>query len=796
MVYKNTIKIKIFLIIISFIFLSSFISADLCELESSQITPQNAQLYNLGCDSSNQNCYFALISFPQSSQNNISNFGTCESACSDGNVLCYETCADDVLTPNLLSFSNILEISKNSACEGKNTTLILTSNIVLNIIGQDYDGNFSFGGTLRTNGHDVRIYVANDDLAKNNSLDMHTKFKFGIEDSKIILNKGSNITMDEEPRGTNACSSLSKERKYGVSLFLSDVVVEENNIDNPSEIKVIAKVDDDNPNICNPGDQSEEGNFGDIIKGGSSSLYFSSITNYGNLNIDVIAANGNKGYSWGKEYKGKLGGFGGYGGSVFLLPITNTNLIENYLNLNLNLKSGNGGLAGQGSESIGNTGSVGFGGNGGNSGNIDFNVFEINNYSIDSNLNISIISGNGGNGGDSGVDHGGEPTANFAHGGNGGNSSHIFWRNNTSVYNEGILDLNITAGNGGNGGKKIYHCDKKRSYAGNGGNAGTVAEIIFDNITNTFESKFNLDVATGKKGLITEKKESCIQNAVDGSPGRLYDLDIDYLDNKSKDLEIKMVSEDDLRNFNCDSYNYSNININYLQTRSYLPKTLHTVNVDKTRTSGYNSECRQININGCYVDTTSNVNYFTDKLNLSVTNNLDMDNIFRNQIAIGSKDIDYKYCPYCDIISLDNSSFRISQEYSLYSDKQGTIKANDLNIYYAYDSLNWDPSTWSSEYSNFNGIFKINVKNQKLPIYTNTEDIIPVYDDDLGLYEYKVTKDNLRWNYDPEYTFRENDYLYCAGQPYVLRGTLIVPFQSQKFFKIPFTPIFKISNTW
>ena len=787
MVYKN--KIKIFIIIISFLFLSSYISAEPCSLSSPQITSDKAQLFNIGCDSSNQNCYFALISSPQS--NNINDFGECTSSCNDGNVTCYESCADEFLNSNYLSFSNTLEISKNS-CEDKNTTLILTSNINFGITGQNYDGNFSFGDILRTNGHDITIEVNNNSTPVNNNLNMHTQFKFK-ETSKIILNEDSSIKMIEEKRDHQACSLPSEERKYGVSLYLGDLVVEENDA-NVSKILVKADVVDDNPNVCPHNDDYEK-----IISGGSSQLYFESIVNYGNLNIDIIAANGNMGYVWSNANDCKHGGNGGKGGFVNLEASSNFNKIINYSNLNLNLKSGKGGLGAKGMSPKGNGRCVGSGGLGGDSGDINFNISDIKNYSVDSNLNISLISQNAGNGGNSGWDKGGSGQP--AHGGNGGLSGDINFNNSKiNIYNEGNFDLNVTAGNGGNGGVKHNHCDAddgaNKSYPGNGGDGGTVNKIVIDNITNASESMFNLNVISGKKGLMTETKEACIRDAIDGSYGRLYDLNIDYLDNKSKNIEIKMISEDNLENSTCDNYNYSNININFLQTKSYLPKTLYTVNKNKNKSISYNSDCRQINIIGCYVNTASNIDYFTDELNLSVTNNLDMDEIFKNQLNLNSKNIEYKYCPYCDIIDLDNSAFRISQEYSLYSDKGGTIKENDLNIYYAYDSANWNPANWNPSYLDFNGVFKINVKNKELPIYTNIKDITSVYDDDLGLYEYKITKDKLKWNYYPDYSFKENDYLYCAGQPYILRGTLVVPSQSQQYFKIPFTPIFKISNTW
>ena len=149
-------------------------------------------------------------------------------------------------------------------------------------------------------------------------------------------------------------------------------------------------------------------------------------------------------------------------------------------------------------------------------------------------------------------------------------------------------------------------------------------------------------------------------------------------------------------------------------------------------------------------------------------------------------------CPYCDAVTnvsniiIENDFYKIPETYDLYSDVNGSIDVNDLNIYY-YDAQNTSP-------------FKLLIPTEPTmtPIYRNNKEIIPKYDEDLGLYVYTINQKNLQLM-DPiywkefdhiNYKLDLEDNLYCMAQQYYISGTITKDNESIPF-NFPFTPIFK-----
>jgi hypothetical protein len=426
------------------------------------------------------------------------------------------------------------------------------------------------------------------------------------------------------------------------------------------------------------------------------------------------------------------------------------NSLTNNNNFNLSINSGDGGDGG--AMYIGhsdyNNGSGGF------AGFIFFNINKINNTQE---FNLSVNSGDGGNSGITSV--GTSIPRQTADGGFGGS----IIPNINDINNTGNLNINLNSGNGGSG--------------INVGNGGYVFDMLFSNVINKITSSsddFLINILSGEKGL------PAFNSLEDGKPGSTGDIIINNLLNASPNFEIVTKVNDnsileDGSQCCADVVNKieptsGDIVIENLENNSYLPKTLKTQNNNLINLS-------EIIINSCYIKDydITNLDYDSRTFYLSSVNGEDILSNFNNYysgISIFGKNINE--CPYCESIAYD-SSFRIYEDYSLYSNINGHINVGDLNIYYAKDS---------------NALEILRKGTDNFLLYTNKNIIYSQESDFDLLYKYELNK-NLLYNVSENRDFVSDDKLYCPAQHYYIKGKISYNNQS-KLMEFPFTPLFSL----
>jgi len=510
-----------------------------------------------------------------------------------------------------------------------------------------------------------------------------------------------------------------------------------------------------------------------LTRGYPANLVGQSIVNNSNdFNIFVIGGDSADGFS--PTGQGDASGGTVIGGGSTTI---NLNYFENNGITNLEIISGFGGNGGKGQESPNNTDPPGDGGWGGSGGDLFYRINELKN-SIDGNLSINLITGNGGNGGNTGFDHGGTAvTTNYAAAGSGRNGGNIYygllnqWPLITYdklnlIYNNGEFSLNGVAGNGGDGGEKVGHgcgADATKGKDGDGGNGGNIFDLNVNFIYNN-SMDMNLTLINGNKGI----KKGCIGDIppVDGIDGNTHKIIVDYFDNKAED-SVSITS------LNSEKSIISNdFIIKYLRPNSYLPNSL------KLLRRG-NIELSNVTVNGCFIkdkQTSNQYDFFTKNLKLNllnmsadVVNSINYYGIYDSTFG---EPIDVT-CNYCDL----NESFsKIKGSYSIYSSIDGNIFAQDLNIYYAD--------------ANGNKLGLINPIFSGYPLYTNQIKIKGALDPKVGLYKYEIIPQNLVWYDNPEYkakTLEKTSTPYCIGQQYYIEGRI----NGTTPFGFPFTPVFK-----
>ena len=299
------------------------------------------------------------------------------------------------------SWTNHDIILTKQNCEGKTIVFVVDDNKTINITGSQDDLLISGMHRLEFRGNSSIIFNINNDdhLVQLTTIDINT-------DVYTANNTKARVEFNEAERqwGVN----IEYRRPHGIKVISNDLFVEQNSDLNISAIS---------RNITY---SSVSGDRYSGMSGGPVILDLNSITNYGNLKIDIIGANGGAG-TGGKTGDNKEGGDGGNGGDV--------NFSVDYINLKelssfkLNLFSGNGGAGGKGSsertrltwQSCG--GDPKSGGAGGNGGLIFFNV---NDLLVKNNSYLNFKSGAGGNGGNAGNNRCGPDNANGGSAGTGG----------------------------------------------------------------------------------------------------------------------------------------------------------------------------------------------------------------------------------------------------------------------------------------------------------------------------------------------------------------------------------------
>lgn len=485
--------------------------------------------------------------------------------------------------------------------------------------------------------------------------------------------------------------------------------------------------------------------------------------------------------------------------------------ITNYGNTNISLETGKGGdgVKREREDCGGNFDQSG--GNGGDSGNLDFNITSIYNYGE---LTLDLKTGVGGNGGYSSID---DTKDEYFNGGNGGSTGNIYISNIEQIINYDSLTFNATTGDGGFGGVQRAnnlndHCDKGTN--GFGGSSGNISDIKITTLLNKANANFKLNIENGKLGEIDiSVGKACISEnwttdykynikgqtqtkcgdipLTFGAPGKLGDITIDFMENKSiNGLEIKSsfaFTEEqynlavvatsnggidradnggNMRQLPDLNLRLSDIKINYLSNGSYLPRKIFA----NIGVKNYEYFDNNISITGCYINPT--------KVDYKVNDNTKI--VASNPDAVSNLnpyfDMKSRYCPHCEAISLDDTQNRYTRNYSIFSNIRGTINIGDLNIYYS------DPS-YQLEY------YTKRTDNKQLPVYTNKALIEGSLNPKINSYEYKIEpKDLIYYSHTPEDDINylnQEDYLFCYGQEYILKGKI----NGDKSFSFPFVPL-------
>lgn len=803
-------KIILTVILITFILLvQSYVFSASCNLSPNQTS---LRTLSLGC--SGDACDFVLIK----SDDVSSQYNSCIDFCNPDTYLAnYKTCMTDCYESSInsttdISLNNSLRFTKSSECSGKEINVSLAADINFEMLDETTSLSILGIDSLNTSGNDIIIFVNNNDKLGD------ATFKFDFSD--LVISDTSKIIMTTKER-TSMSDSINGGwddwKRDGINLYFNNLEILENaSLDLNMYIpKNILNVID---NIGMP--QSS-------LAGGGLTFDGNSIINNGNFNLYLKAQDSqdgrnfnNQGVGW--ENPAGTGGSVKEAGHVFF----NLNYLENNGLLSSKIISGNGGVGGNGSRSGTNTKTPGYGGKGGDAGSIFLYINNINNKA---NLDLNLVSGNGGPGGDTGFDNGGEPSANKAIGGSGGNGGNIYFckvnwiaeegfvcatSSYNSLINKGTFNINSITGKGNNGGVKNNY--PKKGSSGDGGNGGSyLSSLKFDFIRNSGSLNIFLDTGYGGlRGICPECK-----GGIDGVGGRTPNFFIKFLENSSENLNIFLNSKHEIGNFESD------VIIDKLQNGSYLPSNIYTVFTDWTFTP--TEECenscqaryescnylrpvcilrlstclntcdrtledletvtqnRRIIINdACYIkQSLSGLNYMTGSIYVKSANkdafeDLLPENVFSNL----TNNSECVICDYYDFENLNEifptgSENKFFKNYTLYSTVKGKINAGDLKIHYAKN----DPS-----FTKINNLYNPFTKQNNLPLYTNKQDITSSQEpNSLGLYEYNIDASNLEWYYDKEMDLLEKD-IYCYNQNYRIEGKI-----GTKTFNFPFTPLFK-----
>lgn len=670
----------------------------------------------------------------------------------------------------------------NPECLGKTFVLVVDKNITFEL--KDQNQYISISGDLniirfestQQGGAYINFYV------NNNEQQLHPSASPGILDIKVPLIEVKSIAGIrgyEKKRiwiGNDGSEDSTKRNGYGVKLILKDILVR-NNFDfniSVTAIKPTSHFEKDGGTTACASNTTQHG-----IHGGKSSLLINNIENYGNFNISVIGADGGMG-SRGCIRQHQAGGAGGNGGFASL----DINYIENLSNLNISLISGNGADGAQGSDEQASNcrGWPETGGSAGNGGDINYSVQQIKTEE-NSKIDILVNSGNGGDGGRAGLDKCGN--SDKKNGGDGGSAGNISLLNYSSILNYGDYNFVLDAGNGGAGAQGSKRKSVYRGNTGKSGYGGSISDYNLSNIINS--GNFTIYFKSGKIN-INDKKNKNNQNRGTATVGSVGSVNIEYLYNMIPGIDITLnLNEDDPRNLNssgCDCIENTgcnnlfpdptigNININYINSGSYLPKKLDIIKIVPISSSP------TITINACYLLSSGNSQLFyrADTLNLEASNLADIARDF-NSSKIGTYVLNQIFCPVCDSLELD-SPLRIDKEYTVYSSVDSNIV--DLNIYYLTPEANiFRPPGYSSDQ---NYIVYSLKSGQKIEATNGL-----LFN---GVKEYHINKEKLLFNHrmlDLE-TIESDVKLFCPGQKYRMAYKL----ENNQIKIIDFTPIFNI----
>jgi hypothetical protein len=732
----------------------------------------NLENSNSGNQSANQECIAACDQVNDD----------CEFDCYDDSA-CLDEC--DVEYQECIDQCNNTNNSGNSSGNSNYSPIYLEDNLFFDLDNCNYQNvktnlelitDLSF--EMKNQTTELSLSGIDDLLVKERNIDIYVNNSnylgpatFNFDINNLIIDGDSNVSLGTKSRSD--CGNISYEQfmenlkkpvydeiplKNSLFLKLNNLVIEENSNSNLN-IKT-EKIS----TSCDIG-----------RSGGDVKLDTNNIYNKGLLNVNLISADSGDAKN-AYDCHEKNGGNSENAGDVNL----NINSVYNLQDINFNILSGNGGDGAKGSSSAVGEGcslskKPGWGGDGGNAGNIHFNINNIYNEGL---VEKNLISGNGGLGADSGFDGGANSNqADYAEGGNGGSGGSIYFSslNNDlfNIKNNGQIIFSVLAGNGNNGGDKINRPEEGK--AGNGGDGGTIKDIFFDFIENN--DYFYLNFVSGSKGVKGENPNP----GEDGSHGQTSDLEIDYLINNSSDFSIVLNS----KKLNIDNSYTSNISINKIHTASYLPKKL-SAHTDFTASSNVN---RSININNaCYIkEPNTNLEYSAQFISINSANQ----DVFKGDIqapeGITPTYSENDSCSVCDYIDFENkdeifpsnTGHKSNQEYSLFSNHQGSINEGELKIFY---SKNNPLFTKIESYNPF--------LEEELPLYTNKEEISSEYNEKMDIYEYKIKPENLKWYFDGNKDLTDKE-IYCYYQNYRIEGEIKLDNGIEKNFNFPFTPIFK-----
>ncbi len=476
----------------------------------------------------------------------------------------------------------------------------------------------------------------------------------------------------------------------------------------------------------------------------------------------------------------------------------NINYLANYGNLDINLKTGNGGngLTKEGDEGwLSADDDPNSGGNGENSGDLNVNIKDIENFK---DFIINLKTGNGGSGGNTAVDDcSGAYVDEDFDGGNAGSAGNINIKSIDQINNQGNFYITAIAGDGGVGGSQRGCCDNGTN--GNGGNGGSIFDLNISRLLNKKSDgtnpnpKFKVDIKNGALGKIV--LDDCAGETSDllGKPGGLGNINIDFLENDSPDkLEIisafnftteeyqlavtstnndgddEAANSGNMRQLPDLNLKLSEIKINYLKNGSYLPKNI-SASIPIDNDEYFNNDIR---IDGCYINPTA-VNYnIKDDTIIGATN---PDAI---SVVNPNFDLTYRFCPHCEIMPLDDTQNRYTRDYSLYSNTNGIVNIGDLNIHYS------NPLDQSIYYTK-------RTDDKQLPVYTNKNPISGEWNPKINSYEYKIKPEDLNYySHTPEEDIdllNQEDNLFCYGQEYIINGKINAG--AIKPFNFPFVPL-------
>lgn len=674
----------------------------------------------------------------------------------------------NVTNPECLEKTFVLRVDKNITFVLKDQNQYISISGDLNIIRFD---------SSQQGGAYINFFV------NNNEQQLHPFASMGILDIKVPLievKSHAGIRAYEKKRiwmDNDSLENSTKRNGFGVKVILKDILVR-NNFD--FNVSVIATTPTSHFEKNGDTAACESSTTQHGMHGGQSSLLVNSIENYGNFNLSVIGADGSMG-SKGCLRKHQEGGDGGKGGFANL----DVNNIENLSNFYISLISGNGANGAQGSDEQASNcrGWPKKGGAAGNGGDLNYSIKNIDNNVIDSKFNVVLNSGNGGDGGRAGLDKCGPSDKKT--GGDGGRAGNISLLNYSEILNYGDYNFILNAGNGGEGGQGSKRKSTYRGDTGKSGSGGSISDYNLSNIINS--GNFAIYLKSGKIN-INDKKNKNNQNRGIATAGYVGSVNIDYLSNTVPGLEIVLnLNEEDSRNLNssgCECVEnvecninspdptIGNININYINSGSYLPKKLDIIKRVPISSSP------TITINSCYLLSSGNSQLFyqAEVFNFKSSNLADIAKDFNSSSKIGFYNLEQIFCPVCDSLELDNP-LRIDKEYTIYSSVDSNIV--DLNIYYLTPDGNiFRPPGYLIDQ---NYIVYSLKSGQKIEATNGL-----LFN---GVKEYHIDKDKLLFNPRMlDLDTIDNIKLFCPGQKY----RLVYKLQNNQTKTIDFTPIFNI----